>query len=450
MRRAILFLARFAVGLYYRRTRRGAELVGDGPLLVVANHPNGLVDPVVVGALSKRPVRFLAKAPLFRIPVIGWIARRLGSLPVHRASDGADTSQNASTFEEVFSALAEGDAICLFPEGLSHSEPELQRLKTGAARMALGAEARNGYRLGVRIQPVGLVYRAKRRFRSPAVAWVGEPMRLDHLAELHARDEPAAVLRATEEIATGLRRVVLELDRWEDLPLLTLATSVSSGGSGSVVELKALADGLRRLRRLPPERPERRTLEELAARVDAFGRRLERIGLTVEDLGARRTVGGLSRLVLRGVSLVLLGLPLALAGTVFWWLPYRAIPRVTALVSPSRELWATVQLLAGALLAPAWLAAASALAWRLGGTVAGLSVALAAPPAALFALAFVDRRRELVAEGRALLRLGGRRGLREHLEREREELALEIERLRTSLAESGPSGSGTGSAQNSK
>ena len=131
--------------------------------------PTGLVDPLAMMISTAGSVRFLAKAPLFQMPVIGSIMRGMGALPVYRSIDGANTSDNKDTFSAVFDALDEGELVALFPEGISHSLPNLQTLKTGAARMALGAEARaqnrSDHKLGVRIVPVGLNYGRKGRFR---------------------------------------------------------------------------------------------------------------------------------------------------------------------------------------------------------------------------------------------------------------------------------------------
>ena len=91
----------------------------DGPLLLVGNHPNGLVDPLLIALATPRPVRFLGKAPLFAMPGIGQIMRGMQALPVYRAMDGADTDQNASTFQAVFDASAD-KAAQLYLKRIEH------------------------------------------------------------------------------------------------------------------------------------------------------------------------------------------------------------------------------------------------------------------------------------------------------------------------------------------
>ena len=96
---------------------------------------------------APRRVSFLAKSPLFRMPVIGSLVRALDSIPVYRRQDeGADTSRNRETFGRSAALLRRGGTLAICPEGASHSEPYLLPLKTGAARIALGAASASAER----------------------------------------------------------------------------------------------------------------------------------------------------------------------------------------------------------------------------------------------------------------------------------------------------------------
>src|SRR5216117_1508859 len=178
MRTLLRSLLRLVLRIFFSRIEvTGIERVPrEGPVIFVLNHPNGLIDPAFLLCLAPRRVSFLAKAPLFRMPVIGAIARAFEAIPVHRRQDeGSDPSHNRETFETARAVLARGGAIALFPEGASHSDPKLRPLKTGAARIALGAAAALAGPTPIRIVPAGLYYRAKRTFRSAALLHFGEP-----------------------------------------------------------------------------------------------------------------------------------------------------------------------------------------------------------------------------------------------------------------------------------
>src|SRR5262249_17835705 len=144
---------RFVLGgilhLFFRRI----ELAGlvrvprSGPLIFVINHPNALVDPLFLLCFAPRPVSFLAKAPLFRMPLIGALARSLDAIPVYRRQDpGTRAGDNRETFARARALLDRGGTIAVAPEGTSHSDPRLRPLKTGIARIALGAGTRDPIR----------------------------------------------------------------------------------------------------------------------------------------------------------------------------------------------------------------------------------------------------------------------------------------------------------------
>ena len=134
---AVWPLARLAIRIFYRVQRIGATLP-DGPVLLVANHPNSLLDPALVQATAGRPIRFLAKSTLFRGHLLSPLIRRSGAIPVHRRMDqGAGMSRNEEMFAAVEAVLAQAAVVCLFPEGISHSTGRLEQLRSGAARFGL-------------------------------------------------------------------------------------------------------------------------------------------------------------------------------------------------------------------------------------------------------------------------------------------------------------------------
>src|SRR5205823_8154473 len=177
-------LLRMLIRIFFRRIEvTGVERVPlEGPVIFVLNHPNGLIDPAFLLCLAPRRVSFLAKAPLFRMPVIGFVVRAFKAIPVHRRQDaGGDLAKNAETFEAARGVLVRGGTIAVFPEGTSHSDPKLRPLKTGTARIALGAAAALPPHSNLQIVPVGLYYRAKQTFRSAALLHFGSPFSVERV-----------------------------------------------------------------------------------------------------------------------------------------------------------------------------------------------------------------------------------------------------------------------------
>src|SRR5687768_2432788 len=223
-------VANAALHVYYRLHRAGSVVPPTGPVLLVANHPNSLLDPAMVALAARRPVRFLAKAPLFKDPLVGFLVRGAGSIPVYRkADDPSQVGRNEEMFRAVHDALAGGAAVGIFPEGLSHSDPSLAPLKTGAARIALGTLASHNVR--VPIVPIGSVFRDKNVFRSEALVTVGQAIAWDDLSADTA-DDGQAVRELTQRIDRALRDVTVNLDRWEDAALVELAEAIYAAEFG--------------------------------------------------------------------------------------------------------------------------------------------------------------------------------------------------------------------------
>jgi 1-acyl-sn-glycerol-3-phosphate acyltransferase len=205
--RFVSLLARLITrGLYRSVEVIGFDELPSGPRLIVANHFNGLVDPVVLaGALGRLP-RFIAKATLWKTPGVPVLMRIVGVLPVHRQADGG--GDNAGTFREVVDELHRGMTVAIFPEGTTHDNQHLSPVRTGAARLALDA-ARDRVP-GMHIVPVGVTFEDKVALRSRVVIRAGRPIDpagaayLDGDGEPIGSDDHDAVRILTEEIRTEL------------------------------------------------------------------------------------------------------------------------------------------------------------------------------------------------------------------------------------------------------
>ncbi|MEQ1746593.1 MAG: 1-acyl-sn-glycerol-3-phosphate acyltransferase [Saprospiraceae bacterium] len=164
---------------YRRRLVLGRQnLRFDGPAIVVVNHPSTLMDVLNPAIEIRQEMFYLANYGLFRHPVSKWLLTRLYCIPVKRKEDVAEgeTRNNDDAFEASYRHMEKNGVLFIAAEGVSWMNRFVRPLKTGAARIALGAEARNEWNLHVKIVPIGLSYSAPHLFRSDVVVHVGEPV----------------------------------------------------------------------------------------------------------------------------------------------------------------------------------------------------------------------------------------------------------------------------------
>jgi 1-acyl-sn-glycerol-3-phosphate acyltransferase len=171
----IHFIFGAGISIFFKRIElyNSENLPEKSGLIFVSNHPNALIDPALLFIALPRKIAFLAKSTLFKMPVIGYLIRTVGALPLYRQQDkGEDLSKNQETFAVARELLKKGGAIAIFPEGVSHDRPQLQPLKTGAARIALGAvsSGKDPASLRLEIVPVGLFYTEKNDFSERSLA----------------------------------------------------------------------------------------------------------------------------------------------------------------------------------------------------------------------------------------------------------------------------------------
>ncbi len=407
--RAFALMQRVLARAFFRVTASGAERVPrSGPVLLTANHRNSLLDPMLLTVAARRPVRFLAKAPLFTDPKLGWMMRGAGCIPVHRRQDepGQDVApENVAAFRAAIDALRQGAALGIFPEGRSHDGPDLMPLRTGAARMALDATA-----AGVRVPvlPLGLLFQAKHVFRTRAWCVVGAPIAYGDLVTADGAANREAVLALTARIEDGLRGVSLNASVAGEEEILVFAAELEAAAAGRSIgpaeqiarsrTLRTLADRMRAEHPIAWQELEGRILEQRA--------RQKRLDLTPADLIARP--GGAA--VLRWIGRVARALPFALsiAAWVLYAPPYHLTDWVTRRARGEEvDVVATFKALYGALLFLAWtlvLAGAAAFVW---GRVAGAGALLALPPLAAVGRGALERVSAAVRDARRFFRLRG-------------------------------------------
>jgi glycerol-3-phosphate O-acyltransferase/dihydroxyacetone phosphate acyltransferase len=404
-------LGRLLVSIFFREI----ELEGTGlidprtPTVLVANHLNGLVDGLLLMATLRRFPRFLGKSTLFRILPLWPFLKLAGVVPVYRAKDGVGTDRNASTFRTCRRLLQHGGMVALFPEGISHDEPELQPLKTGAARIALGASADDGVE-GVVVQPVGIVYDDKARFRSVALVRMGEPFPVARWNDTYRADDHAAVRELTAAMAAGLQDLSPSYPSWSEARTLRQIAEVMARRPGTLtprsVTLSDRDQLARELASLEATRPQ--SLGELRDADAQYRQDLAVLGLSDAQLAASYRGWRVGLLFVWSVYKILVAAPFALVGAVVHLVPYEIVKQVAK--KPTNEgMKATVKLL-GCFGAFSALYAGFGVALALNfGAWAGLVGAVGAPACGYVTVRFSERVKRVggaVAGYRAVRRTG--------------------------------------------
>ena len=343
--RLFRFMSRWMIRVYYP----GKEVEGrehadqPGPTLLCGNHPNTLIDPLIAGIHLRPQVYFLANAGLWLNPVMGFLIDPF-CIPVARAKDkeaGATSGSKEEVYNRTFNSLETGKVVYIAPEGFSELERKLRRLKGGAAAMALEAEARNDWQLGVRMVPVGANYESPTTCFSRAFIRYGPPVDILPYRGQYEKSPMRAVRSLTNELTERMQSLLIQTKNKEEEHLLrpierAIQNEAPLRVGGHHYRTQSI---LKAIRAMPEE--EREALRPVATRYDRLLREQGQLDIEFSHHPGRKLRLG-----------TVLGLPFFLYGYVnhLFWLT--AVKTLYRSLGVDRGYKATVQCLSSWFIIP--------------------------------------------------------------------------------------------------
>lgn len=431
MYRILTWFLRVVTRVFFRQI----EVVGlenipaTGGVLFAGNHPNSLIDPILIITSCGRRVHFAAKAALFKGRLMRAALSGLGAVPIQRRDDhdgaprdapatAAAAPDNEAAFAAMFAVLEAGGALGIFPEGLSHDASQLARLKTGAARLALGGAHRAA--AAVAIVPCGLTFIHPKRFRSRVLVQYGPPLVVAPAPQPPGGD---AVRALTAELDGALRRLTINAPDWDTIRALDAVRRLYQPRDISIADRIELARRFNTHYGAVADQPR---VIAVMQRVRRYQARLDELGITDRELARDLSRREIAVRMLRHLALLAFWLPLTAPGALLH-VPAVAFARIAGpRLTPRKDVIATTKLLIGMLLVLLSYAAAVAVMWWRGGLGLAAGAALVLPLSGIATLRVLDRFR-LVRRGFGVLlrRLQFRREVA-GLRRERDQLADEV------------------------
>ena len=347
------------ISFYYKEVRvlNKTSLASNGPMIFISNHPNTLMDAMIIGYITRQPVYFMAKGTLFNSKLKLWLLRSLKMIPINRQGEGAVKGvSNQSSFEECYQLLEKKQTLVIFPEGTSFLERRLRELKTGTARIALEVEKRNKGKLNVKVVPLGLNYLKAEKFRSSVLINVGKQLEVKDFLEEYKLNAGKAAKQLTERFRLNLENVLINSsDKEQEILVDDLAELLSSRylyKRKKVVEhdvrfYKEIRDKVKDIQLEAPEK-----IPEIQLLVQNIQWRLRKLDVKADFLDRKFRSFMFVRQLVFSVFFLIVGLPLFMFGTWHNLIQFKITDYIVPKITKDIEYYAPIAVLLGMLLYP--------------------------------------------------------------------------------------------------
>jgi glycerol-3-phosphate O-acyltransferase/dihydroxyacetone phosphate acyltransferase len=353
-------IVRLTLRIFYRKftVNNKQNTPSKGPLIIVANHPNTLMDPVVIASFLKQQIYFLTNGSVFNTPFKKKLLGVINMIPIYRKEDvkEGEKTDNKAVFEKCYEFLAKGGTLIIFPEGYSVNERNLRKLKTGTARIALGAEAEYDFKLGVKILTIGLNYSEAPKFRSDLFIDVDKPIEVKSYQAAYEKDEFKAVEILTDEMRERLENHIIVSQSDEDDALARQVEAIYKPILAEEVDLpkkqrdfeisKEIVEAVKYFSLQQPER-----VEQLRTDLEIYQNSLNRLHLKDAEFTNKSAFRSLSDNLLSFFYL-LIGFPFYLFGLIHNYIPYIIPSKVAHKLTKEIEYIAPMMMIIGTITFP--------------------------------------------------------------------------------------------------
>jgi glycerol-3-phosphate O-acyltransferase / dihydroxyacetone phosphate acyltransferase len=389
---------RVAIRIFFRKiTIQGREHIpSGGAIIVVGNHPNTFMDPILAAlVMLPRQVYFLANGSIFKTRAARMVLNQFNTIPVYRKQDVTANrdEKNLKAFQKSFDFLGTGGILLIFPEGTSINERKLRPIRTGTARIALGAEQQHNFALPLTILPIGLNYSNPTRFREEVLINIGKPFDVKQYKEMYQQDNAAAVTQLTANIHQRLESLIVVTDDREEDDLvrkieLIYKKQLAQDPAFIRDELNLTRNIVKAVNYFQDNNP--MLVRNVKEKIDNYFNTIREFKVSdylierSEKIGA----GKLMRYVLYFIS----GLPVYLAGLVFNYIPYIIPSKIARWISKDEEYRAPIMMTAGIFTFPIYYALMYWLGWQAYPStwmIMGLTIAM--PLTGFFVLQYYKR-----------------------------------------------------------
>lgn len=361
--RILKIITGIGIRFYYKEVKvlNRKSLSHNGPLIIIANHPNTLMDAMMIGYASKQPIYFMAKGTLFNSKLKLWLLKSLNMIPINRQGEKATKGvSNQNSFDACYKVLEEGKTLLVFPEGTSFLERHLRELKSGTARIALEAEKRNHGELNLRVVPLGLNYLKAEKFRSSVLMNVGQQISITDFLENYKLDAGKTARKLTEKFRINLERVLVNSDSKEQEALVDELTELLSskyikteekGVLGDIYFLKEVRNNIEEIQITKPWK-----IAEIQLLVQNIQWRLRKLDVRSDFLDRRFRSRMFFRQLLFSILFIIISLPLFIYGFIHNFIQYKLTDLLVPKITKDIEYFAPISVLLGLLLYPLFYA----------------------------------------------------------------------------------------------